>query len=437
MIPDPRIEGAELGWQRLHPLTPVVRAARVLGAFILVALVEARGQGHGQNTPLLVDAALLGLVLFLGVVAWLVTRWRIENGVLRIESGLIRRTSRRFPPEQLQAVDVVRPAVARIFGLAEVRVRMAASSGTAGRLSYLPDAEAEALRARLLALAHGVAEHTPPPPEQVLFTIDSGRLVASILLSGLGVALELVVIGLVVLAISDPAALAAALSGGASALVALGTTVFRRLNGEFEMTVAQAPDGLRLRSGLIQTASETIPRGRVQAVRMTEPLLWRPLGWCRLVVDVAGKQRSGRENRTVSGSLRAILPVGDRRQAQWLLQWVLPGALPVGTPPPRRAVCKSPFRFHNLSWGFDQSYATSTSGRIRRVTDWVPLVKVQSIRGVEGPVQRKLGLATVHIDTAGRGVHSAARDRNGAEAAQLLDTLPTACRQARAASAKR
>ena len=179
--------GAETSWQRLHPLSPIVRAARPLGALAVLALISlSSSRRSGNYTALLVDIGLVLLVLAAGVVAWLVTRWRIEGGVLRIESGLLRRTSRRFPPEQLQAVDVVRPGVARVFGLAEVRVRMAASTRESGRLSYLTDQEAQAVRARLLALAHGVAEHTAPPPEQILLRIPTGRLIGSILLSGLG-----------------------------------------------------------------------------------------------------------------------------------------------------------------------------------------------------------------------------------------------------------
>jgi putative membrane protein len=431
--PSPRqgVAGSGAEWQRLHPLSPVVRASRGLALVVVLAATDLLARDRGSTTSLLFDAAILVLVLGTSGVAWLVTRWRIEDGVLRIDSGLIRRTSRRFPPDQLQAVDTVRPVGARILGLAEVRIRMAASTGSSGRLSYLADADAEALRARLLALAHGVAEEAPPPPERILFTVNSNRLVASILLSGLGFILEVVIVGLILLALVSQAALDAAISGGATALIALGTVVFRRLNGEYDLTVAEAPDGLRLRSGLLQTASETIPRGRVQAARIVEPLLWRPFGWCRLEVDVAGKQRSSQESRSVSGNLRAVLPVGERPEAEWLLQWIFPGFPRPGLIPPSRARWKSPLRYHYLTWGRNEAYAVTTSGRVRLVTDWIPLAKVQSIRRVEGPVQRRLRLATIHLDTAGRNVHAVARDRDRGESDCLLAELPVACRLAR------
>ena len=95
-----------------------------------------------------------------------ITRWRVEQGVLRVERGLIRRRSERFPLSQIQAIDVVRPEMARIFGLAELRIRLASGGGRAGRLAYLSDADAEVLRGRLLAMSHGLPEATPTPPER-------------------------------------------------------------------------------------------------------------------------------------------------------------------------------------------------------------------------------------------------------------------------------
>ena len=130
-----------------------------------------------------------------------------------------------------------------------------------------------------------------------------------------------------------------------------------------------------------------------------------------------------------------MLPVGSRDQAAWLLERILPGVPPPGDRPPGRARWKSPFRYHFLTWGEDRYYAVSTSGRVCRVTDWVPLAKVQSVRRVEGPVQRWLGLATVHVDTAGRNIHAAARDRDTAESNRLIQELPVACRLARLAVA--
>jgi putative membrane protein len=425
------IAGLGGDWQRLHPLSPVVRTGR--GAIVIVALLLIPGLGsqRGSGGGDLAHVAILVVVFVLGVISWLVTRWRVEEGVLRVDSGLIRRTSERFPLSRIQAIDTVRPGFARVFGLAELRIRLAGGGAKAGRLAYLTNAEAETLRARLLALSHGVAETTPAPPEQALVTVPPARLFASILLSGTGLVLELAVAALVVLAIVAPGAAAAAISAGALGLIGLAIGLFRRFNGDYRLTVADAADGLRLRSGLVETSAETIPRGRIQAIRMVEPLAWRLCGWCRLEVDVASQKSKGRQDRNQSKAARALLPVGSRAQAAFLAARVFPDLPEERFAPPTRARWKSPLRFRYLSWGANDRYAVTTSGRLRRVTDWVPLAKVQSIRLVEGPIQRRLRLSSIHLDTAGRRVHAVLRDRDRAEGARLLAELPDRCRQAR------
>jgi putative membrane protein len=427
-------------WQRLHPLSPLVRAGRGLVAIVVLLVVRTAGAGHGSASEALINLAILVAAVALGVVYWLVTRWRVEGGVLRVDSGLIRRTSERFPLTQIQAIDVVRPGLARVFGLAELRIRMAGGGGKAGRLSYLSVEEADDLRARLLALSKGVTAPGPAEggdvvqraPERVLVTVPPPRLLASMALSGAGFVVELTIAALVVLAVFAPGVAAAAVSAGTLALIGVGFGFFRRFNGSYRLTVSEAHDGLRLRSGLIELSAETIPRGRIQAVRMVEPLAWRPCGWCRLEVDVASQKSKGRQDRTQSKAARALLPVGSREQARVLLANLFTG-LPEQERrrPPSRARWKSPLRFRHLSWAANDAYAVTTSGRLQRVTDWVPLAKVQSVRCVEGPVQRRLRLSSIHLDTAGRNVHAVLRDRDRLEAARLLRELPERCRQAR------
>ena len=68
-------------------------------------------------------------------MSWLVTRWQVADGVLRIETGLLRRESRRFPLSQVQAIDVVQTGLARVLGLADLRLRMAGADSSGGRLA--------------------------------------------------------------------------------------------------------------------------------------------------------------------------------------------------------------------------------------------------------------------------------------------------------------
>ena len=432
----PREGPSETGqWHRLHPLSPVVRTGRVLYVLVFLLVLRVGQEGaNGQSSRFLVDISIGAVLVIAGVISWLVTRWRLEEGTLRIETGLISRSSQRFPLVQIQAIDTVRPLLARAFGLAELRLRMAGHSGTSSRLAYLTESQADLLRARLLALAHGIAGEAPAPSERILFSVPTGRLIGSILLSPYGLAVVLVATFLLLTAVLVPATAGVSIGGTAVTIIILMTTLWRQFNGDFELTVSEADDGLHLRAGMLTTNAETIPQGRVQAVRMVEPLLWRPLGWCRMHVDVAGRHRQQGESDVEGRELRAVLPVGTREEARRLLERIVPDAPPDRIPPPSRARLKTPLRYHNLSWGRNETCLVTTSGRVARVTDWVPHVKVQSLRWVQGPVQRWLRLATIHVDTAGRNVHAAIRDRDTDEADRILPELIALCRAARRSS---
>ena len=211
--------------------------------------------------------------------------------------------------------------------------------------------------------------------------------------------------------------------------------VFRRFNSVYDFQLAEAADGLRLSRGLLQTRTETIPFGRIQAVRWVEPLLWRSFGWVRLEVDVA-RQRSSAQREEGSAQLsRTLLPVGSREHAAWLLQRVLPGAVPVpppGTQPPPRAAVRAPLSYHLLAFWDDRvHYALARTGRVRPQVVVVPLEKVQSVRLRQGPVERWLRLASVHIDTAGRGWQARAACRDAGRADALLWRLTELAREAR------
>ncbi|MBV8479143.1 MAG: PH domain-containing protein, partial [Actinobacteria bacterium] len=364
-----------------------------------------------------------------------VTRWRVDGDDLRIETGVLRRRSLRFPLTQLQAIDIVRPGLARLFRVAELRLRMGGATGSHARLAYLDEREVEPLRARLLALASGAQHDAEPateaPAGRVLATVPTGRLVASILISDAGVVFETVLAGLVVGAVLAPSAVSGILGGGAAWVITAAQLVWRRFNQEYKLTVLDVPDGLLVRGGLVALNAETIRPGRVQAVRMVEPFLWRRLGWCRLEVDVAGRQRAEGEGRSDRRALRAILPVGGRAVADELLDHLLPDRPRELSPAPHRVLWKSPLRYRMLGWGRTDTVVSTRSGRLRRATNWVPLEKVQSLRRVEGPVQRRLRLATVYVDTAGKTVHAAIRDRDVHEADGALEDLIVLARTAR------
>jgi len=417
-------------WERLHPLSPVVRGGRAV-IVLLFAIVAATGGGsqNGARTRLPIDGALIAFALVAGLVHWLVTKWSFDGVTLRIETGLLRRDARQVPVARVQAVDVVEPLLARWFGLAELQITVA-GAGKNARLSYLGRDRALQVRNALLAAHHGQHPATPEPVEVAGLAVPTDRLVGSVLLSLPALVFVLLVVGVVVVALSAPHGLGGAIGVLVAYMFSTGALVWRRFNVLYGFTVGYAADGIRIRRGLLGNVAETVPYRRVQAVRQIEPLMWRPFGWCRLEVDLAGMP--GRDRGQGSGRVRkTLLPVGDRATAAAIRGAVVaePGCEP--TPPPARARLKAPLSFHFLRAGHDEHVAVAVTGRFRRRTCWVPLDKVQSVRRVQGPLQRRLRLATVHVDVPGRDVEAAFRDRDEQEAASLVDEIADRSRTAR------
>jgi putative membrane protein len=421
------------GWCRLHPLTPVARVGRIVPALLLlfvVSTIHSKAENGSAESAYLVVFALASVVY--GYVHWMVTRWRFEGDTLRIETGLIRKDSRRLPLARIQAVDIVRPLLARLLGVSELRVRLAGSGSTDGKLAYLSESQAAELRLALLA-GHidtevAVSSNTGLP----MASVDTGRLLASTFLSLITIVVAGTIAALAVLDQFEPKTAAAVAGILAVYLLSAAGVIWRRLSGQYAFIAVEAPEGVRIRRGLLQTISETVPYARIQAVRQVEPILWRPFGWVRLEVDVAGATARNQRSEGTGVVRKALLPVGSQQDSWHLLARLLGAPDPARTAPPGRARFKAPLSFHFLSAGHDALHAVCVTGRLNRTTTWVPLEKSQSIRRVQGPLQRPLGLATVHVDVAGKRARAEFRDREVDEADHLVAELTTLSRSARA-----
>lgn len=429
--------GPDEGWSRLHPLTPLLRSGR----FLLLLLAVLGQQGLRDASPEVLAAVLVvgvPLVALGGWVSWRAMRYRLTPTELQIESGVLTKRSRRVPLARLQAVDVVRPLFARFVGLAELRMEVVGGgAGAEAPLSYLSEDDAAELRRELLHLAAGRAEldpQAPPEPENVLVVVPPGPLVWSTLLgTPVQVLVALLVVVLAVAAV-DLSFVGPLLLAAAPMLFGVASFAVRRVLTEYGFTVAEAPDGLRLKQGLLDKRSSTIPPGRVQTIRTREPLLWRRFDWARVEVDVAGYgSGGGSEQQLATG---ALLPVAPKDLARRLVARVLGGPLPEPVArPPRAARLLAPLSYRRLGLGIDDRHLVSTYGVLTTTTDVVPLAKVQSLRLTAGPVQRRLGLCSLHVDTAGRRLPgTAVLHRSAQEGQALLDELAVRARAARAAA---
>jgi putative membrane protein len=173
-----------------------------------------------------------------------------------------------------------------------------------------------------------------------------------------------------------------------------------------------------------------VPLNRVQSISLTWPVLWRAQKWLHARLDIAGF--AGHEARTEKRSDR-LLPVGDFGTARHLVAEVLPGvdlAVLATSPPPRRARWRHPLALRFMGVGLTAEVFVSRWGLLTREMTLVPYARLQSVRVVQGPVQRLFRLATVVADTAG-GRSGQARDRDVNEAWALAEQLAGRARLAR------
>ncbi|MGW2457776.1 PH domain-containing protein [Streptomyces argyrophyllae] len=403
---------------RLHPVTPFRRAWAPLAVLAGWAAHDPNG-AQEQLDRLTGTVLLLGLAVLVpaaglyGFLSWWFTHYAVTDTELRIRTGLLFRRTAHIRLERVQAVDVSRPLLARLAGVAKLRIDVVGAESK-DELAFLGEREARALRAELLARAAGFAPETAhevgEAPARVLLRVPPRELARSLVLTGatwgsLCAALVVpAVLWLVTHSLWTVVGTALPLVGAA------GASSVGRFVTEFDWTVSESPDGLRIDHGLLDRAHETVPPGRVQTVRIVQPLLWRWPGWVRVELDVAGSANS------------VLIPVAPREVAETVVARVLPGVTVPGglSRVPRRARWCLPVWWRGHGLAVTEAVFAARSGLLCRRLSLVPHAKVQSVRLTQGPWERRRGLADVHVDT-GADKTVTARLRDAGEAARLLD----------------
>lgn len=403
--------------QRTHPLTSVVlglgwSAAALVG---IVSTVVQNGALDAWGVFGLPAAAAGGLVVgsILGWLSWRFTTFVIDDGEARVDSGILWKKSRRVPFERLQSVDIHEPLVARVFGLAELHLDSAGGSESRTTVRYLTLARAAELRALLLRRAHTAATGevipedgasgpaAPPPFEaraiEVVAEVSPSRVVVGTLLSLDLAGAVVVAVGALVASIWF-AAPVAALGGVVGAGFWAFQIVGRRVLDQWGYRLSRVEHGLRIERGLLSRTSETVPFDRVQGVAVVEPIIWRQLGWRRVLVSVAGTAGKGDANDQDQAA--TVLPIADPRLAQRVVDLLVPGA--VEEIADRHRSSRSSWVFAPIGWryrwiGADDVAVVSRHGWITRRTSIVPHRKNQSVAVEQGPLQRRLGLASVAV----------------------------------------
>lgn len=432
---------------------------------------------RGLGISLVIFGGIFVLALIAFFLSWRFTRYRLTPETVQLHTGIIFRQRREVRLDRVQAVDLRQPLLARIVGLAELKFEAADGGSSAMALEFIKRDEAEALRREIMGRASGIQSGVDPDvaadpqaravagpsdpadpsghphpddgrdlalegagavvgqvgkgrsglpeaPEQVMLQVPAGRLIGSVLLGTGMTTLVVAVLSLgVVLGVIwwfngqelPPEATRGVLLGSIPVAISSVGAVWSQFNSGYNFTVATASDGLRLRYGLLETSQQTVPPGRVQAIKVHQPLLWRPFGWHRMVVNVAGY---GSMSEAADAKKSLVLPVGPFEDVLRVLSVVAPdpgvregkdaaqiirtGVVGSGEDQGYRHSPRSARWVDPLTWRRNAVRSTQTmmlirGGRLTRRLTLMPHERVQSLSVEQGPLERRLGLADLNL----------------------------------------
>lgn len=426
-------------WRRVHKITPFINAWQAITVLFVIlffnqmdTVLEVAQAFDGPTVlmvVLVVIAAILVAVVIALVYSWLAwkrIRYAVSDDAVFYHNGILFRQQRHARLNRIQGVDIVRPLLGRMFGLSAVTIESAGGAKSNITVKFLKDDEAERLRAEVLARAAGLKGKTSGTgvpgqipeqpvfavaPEREVYQLSPGDLLLSMLLSGTVVG-ALLLTGMMIPTVIVQDSFLAML--GALPVAFIGVALlWGRFAGEFGFTLAISPDGLRTRRGLLTTRAQTLPPGRIQAVRLKQPLLWRKKDWWRVEVNVAGYGQPENENNGVDWSRNLLLPVAKRSDALNAL-WLVLRDLGVDDPDtvvdaaltgtlgdggflhsPPSAKWADPIIWKRNGLLITRTALLMRSGRLSRKLMVVPHERTQSLAIRQGPWERKLKIANL------------------------------------------
>lgn len=464
--------------RRLHPASPVFSILRHARSLLIPGLLVLLVGGNSWQLWLMV---LFVPSAVFEVVRCAVFRYRLTEDTLVTTLAFVGRTERVLRYERIQNIESVQGVLHRMLGVCEIRIETGAGGKPEAVLRVVPAGEVSRIRERVFSerRAHqsapepggGVGSGAGSAAEEGVELLRLGGLdfvrLGLITMRGMvllalafGVAWELDLfdrfdtirgwlLGWLRSAGPHATELTVGLAAGAAILAAAGGLVAASIAwavlrfGGFRLT--RVGEDFRIEAGLLTRVHATVPRQRVQLVRLTEGFQHRRFERGAISVETAGgvdpssHQESSFGRRwfaplvrpeavaEIAGAVRPGLSLdaedwsrlSERALRRRLRKSVLMGsvlAIAVG------AATVSVFGLWGVGvgpalggWVVLAGRRAASLARYRRTTEWIGcrvgvltrhtsvafLDRAQVIEITESPFDRRAGMATLRIDTAG------------------------------------
>lgn len=431
---------------------------------LLIPVLAGRGGGgHRFFLAMALLYALIGLPATL--LAYLRFRYRITPEQVEIVSGILSRQHRSIPIDRIQRVEVDRPLLHRLFGTARVRLMTGSGTGAEGELDAVALDDALAFRATVRRLQARLEQPADPAAESTGVPVEAEepeaeevfRLTPGLLLRAGAMRFSLVYIALafsgmqfVGLTVEDVVdwiertnliaripffdlspLLALAFSVGVAVVLSWMAGLLVTVVRFHGFTLRADARRLYTERGLGGRFERAIPRSKVQAVLYGTNPITRRFGYAQLSVQTMGLDDSGAGREVVvplarladvsalSGRLlghpaaEVLRPVSRRfvrRRGLRYTVYVVLGSLLASRvwEPALGGLALVPLAWW-LAWAQWRAHGYAFDGRVLVVQhgalwrrQWhLPLAKFQTVERWANLFQRRLGLASVYVDTAG------------------------------------
>lgn len=457
------------------PYRVLERAGGIVGTALALLFADVSTASFPGFRLVVLFGAVAAGVLAIGyeVVRYRRYRVRLAAEGLSIRSGVVGLRQREIPYERIQTVDLSQNPVHRLLGIAVLNVETAGGSQSEASVRFLDVADARQLRQDLQVRTDETGDRAP----EDLFALD-GRELA---LAGL-VSFDLRVPGLLLFFVTALApvirpflpghdGLAVALFG--LSILAVGTLLFSWIAGMaitvsnfYGFRLGRVGDELVYERGLLRRHTGSIPLDKVQTLTIDENPLKRLAGYATLAIETAGYSPGQRGSH---GS-EAAVPLATRERVLSLAHEIDDFGEPAFERPPRRVRRRYAIRYllvlgvvaallygvtaaigggdlplwpvalvvpvvpvaAHLKWAnrgywLGPDHVVTRNGFWKRQTKVVPYYRIQTVIERRTVFQRRWGLATVVVDTAGSlsivAHDSKAVDVDAATAVRLREEL--------------
>ena len=179
MIASNKVQNAS---RRLHPLSLLFEFASILRANVIPTVAAIVSTSRGGWIGIVVGAVVFGISAAIAIIRYATFRYRIVDGELVVDTGLINHVHRTVPLSKIQNIDLSQNLFHRILRVGEVRVETASGKEAEAVMRVIAIKEYSQLRDELLSFRNSDRKEAQPETVQEATVMDTSTQPSELIL---------------------------------------------------------------------------------------------------------------------------------------------------------------------------------------------------------------------------------------------------------------